>query len=174
MIASERLPANAMDQANLFGQLRASGMTPTEIKRAYGVSVSTVQSRLCLLRLPVETQQAVRAGSMSVTEAHRIALTLSTPNDDARSTPDVIGNEGAADRAFAEVLAMLRTGAAMPWQCIRGAMRVAGAALGETQERLEWRIRSGLPRTDPAVKRLDCKWAQPADMSVSEHAQGVR
>ena len=65
----QRANLDPIEEGRALNRLKAGGLTHSEIARRIGRSQTHVSSRLAMLALPVEEQEELRAGHMSVTEA---------------------------------------------------------------------------------------------------------
>lgn len=74
----QRAGLDPIEEARALNRLRIAGnLTSSEVAKRVGLAQSTVDGRLTLLELPIEEQEALRAGELTITNAVRQARVAS-------------------------------------------------------------------------------------------------
>lgn len=83
----QRANLDPIEEARALKRLADAGMEPGDIARKVGRSVATIKTRLMLLTLPAEEQEAVRAGHYTLT--HATGLVRAERREERRRTNPV-------------------------------------------------------------------------------------
>lgn len=127
----QRAGLDPIEEARALKRLKVQrGCTDAELGKVVGLSQHTVSNRIALLALPVEEQEAIRAGQITLTEAVHVARTTS-----GTFRPGAQGKKSAAHLAPGHPLAV-----AAKARCMRtghkrgGSASVGGMACGACWE----------------------------------------
>jgi ParB family chromosome partitioning protein len=131
----QRADLDPIEEARALNTLRSGGLTIAEVARKIGRSVGYVDSRLMLLHLPLEEQDAVRAGHYTLDHAKKLVRTeRAAERERLRPTSRPIGRpKGVRTRPyFGDTHPLAR---AVRTRCNHiGKPKVAGVGCGECWE----------------------------------------
>lgn len=85
----QRRDLNAMDKAEAMGALRRKGRTGADIARSTGLNAGTVSYYLSLLDLDARSQEAIRRGDLSASDAVGAVRRVRAKNRKSEGRPEV-------------------------------------------------------------------------------------